>query len=493
MPPHLPAADDTLPASLQRGCERLSELGVRYADIRVVDREQEMLQVRNEEVDSAWTTRDRGFGVRALVGDAWGYSASANVSDAEISRCVDEAVAIARTGAPAARRVVDLGGPSPQRGEWQTRVERDPFDQVSAAEKVEALVSLSRTLRRTPHVVVAKALAHCLRTTTHLCSTEGTLIRQRTVHTGGGIAATAERNGEVQQRTWPKHFEGNIVSGGWERWVGFALEREAPRVAEEAVALCTAPVCPTRDDATVILDPSILSLQLHESCGHPTELDRAFGEEVSLAGASFLTPDRLGAGYRYGSDLVTIYADATSEAGCGTFGWDDEGTPAHRTDLVSRGIFTGYLSSRESARRVGLPSAGSLRADSWRSVPIVRMINVNLEPGQGSFDDLIASTEDGVLISGSKSWSIDDLRLNFQFGCELAREIRGGKLGQLYRNPVYTGITPRFWRGCDAICGPEEWQMWGFLHCGKGDPIQTIHVGHGVAPARFRGVRIGTT
>jgi TldD protein len=356
------------------------------------------------------------------------------------------------------------------------------------------LRELTRVLGRPTQVRVAEATAHALRVRTWLVSTEGTHIAQETVHVGGCISTTAEVDGEFQVRTYPKHYDGNVVSGGWEAFEALDLMGHCERVSQEAVALCTAPTCPEIKGATVILEGGILSLQVHESCGHPTELDRAFGEEVSLAGASFLTPNRLNETFRYGSDIVTLYADATSSSGCGTFGWDDEGTPAHRTDLVKDGLFVGYLSGREAANRVERPSAGSLRAEGWYNIPIVRMININLAPGSWTFDDLIADTDDGILLSNSKSWSIDDLRLNFQFGCELAQEIKGGKLGQIYRNPVYTGITPRFWQSCDAICNQDHWKMWGYLHCGKGDPMQTMHVGHGVAPARFRGgVDVGST
>ena len=195
--------------------------------------------------------------------------------------------------------------------------------------------------------------------------------------------------------------------------------------------------------------------------------------------------------YQYGSSIVNLTADATTPGGAGTFGWDDEGVPAGRTPLVANGEFVNYLSNRESASRINTTSSGASRANSWHAVPIVRMVNINLEPGQGSLEDLIADTQSGLLIETNKSWSIDDLRLNFQFGCESAREIRKGKLGTRYKNPVYTGITPTFWKGCDAICGPEEWEMWGYLFCGKGDPMQSIHVGHGVSPARFRNVQVG--
>jgi len=264
---------------------------------------------------------------------------------------------------------------------------------------------------------------------------------------------------------------------------------------EDVLALLAAPPCPART-TTLILDTPQLALQVHESCGHPTESDRAVGDEISLAGASFLTPDKLGR-FSYGSPIVNMTADAQRPGGLGTFGWDDEGVPARSTPLVSRGVFVGYLSSRETAESLGLGrSAGCMRSESWNRPPIIRMINVSLEPddnGPSSLDALIADTDDGVLMATNTSWSIDDLRLNFQFGCEAAWEIKKGKRTRILRNPVYTGSTPRFWGSCDAIGNRDAWRMWGLGSCGKGDPMQVVGVGHGCAPARFRNVEVGAS
>jgi TldD protein len=233
-----------------------------------------------------------------------------------------------------------------------------------------------------------------------------------------------------------------------------------------------------------------VGLQIHESCGHPTELDRALGTEISLAGGSFLQPDLLGK-LRYGSPLVDLVADSTSPGGMGTFGWDDEGVLAGKRHLVREGTFVDYLSSRETAAALGRASTGTMRAEGWNRTPLIRMVNVSLEPRAGTLDALIADTSDGVLLETDKSWSIDDLRLNFQFTCELAWEIKHGKRTRILRDPLYTGLTPQFWRSCDAVCGPEEWRLWGVTTCGKGDPMQAMQVGHGAAPARFRGVTVG--
>jgi TldD protein len=203
-----------------------------------------------------------------------------------------------------------------------------------------------------------------------------------------------------------------------------------------------------------------------------------------------LQPGQLGK-LRYGSPIVTLTADATTAGGLGSFGWDDEGTPARKTALVEDGIFTDYLSSRETAAALGRRSTGTVRASSWNRLPMIRMINVSLEPRQGSLDELVADTADGVLFDVNQSWSIDDLRLNFQFSCEVAWEIKHGKRTRLFRDARYTGSTPEFWRSCDAICGPGEARIWGIDNCGKGDPMQTMQVAHRAPPARFRRIEVG--
>ena len=232
-------------------------------------------------------------------------------------------------------------------------------------------------------------------------------------------------------------------------------------------------------------------MQIHESCGHPIELDRVFGSEASYAGTSFLTTDKLGH-FRYGSDLVNIVADATIPGGLGTFGWDDEGVPAQRTQIVQNGLFVGYMTSRETAGWLGQPrSNGTMRASGWNRMPIIRMTNVGLEPGTWSLAGMIADTDDGILMEMNRSWSIDNQRLNFQFGTEIAWEIRGGQLGRMLKNATYTGITPQFWRSVDAIGNEHELRVWGTPNCGKGQPPQVAHTGHPAAPIRVRNVQVG--
>lgn len=477
--------------TVEQAVSELQKAGVDFGDIRIVEREKEWLQVKDDEVSKLTHTTDVGFSVRALIQGAWGYAGSRTISPENVSAAVAEAVAIAKATRAAIAEPVHLADVEPAQGQYSTPMKTNPFD-VPLEDKIAHLFEATRNIRSTggDKIVAAKGTTVATRKRSWLGNTEGSRIDQDIVISGGGIQAVASDGNEFQRRSYPKDYEGNIVQGGWEHLLALDLPGNAARVADEAVALLSAPPLPA-GDATVILDGAQMSIQIHESCGHPIELDRALGEEISLAGASFLTQDRLN-NFRYGSDIVNLYADSTTELGPGTFGWDDEGVPAGRWDIVKNGQFVGYLPSRETSARLGLDvKGGAMRAESWSRLPIVRMVNVNLAPGSGSLDDLIADTKDGYLMSVNKSWSIDHLRLNFQFGCEAAWEIKGGKKTRLLKNPVYMDITPRFWGSCDAICGQDDWSMWGWMFCGKGDPVQSMYVGHGCAPARYNGVTVG--
>jgi TldD protein len=320
-------------------------------------------------------------------------------------------------------------------------------------------------------------------------STEGALIEQSYTEAQAGIVAYAIGDDEVLPRSYPNSHGGQAVQGGWEAVVALDLVGNAPRVGEQAAALLTAAPCPSAE-TTVIIAGSQVALQVHESIGHPTELDRILGDEAAFAGTSWVSLDDLGS-LRYGSEHVTVTADATVPGSLGSFGYDDEGVEAQRDFLVTRGVLTGFMSSRESAVAIGRASNGCMRADGWNRQPLVRMTTVSLEPGTWSFDDLLADTEEGLYLETNNSWSIDDRRLNFQFACEIGWEIKGGRLGRMIKSPNYTGITPRFWASCDAVCSRDHWQVWGVPNCGKGEPMQVAHVAHGAAPARFRNVQVG--
>jgi TldD protein len=483
--------------------------GASYADARIVASDREKVKTKNGRLDGIVRADDRGLGVRVIADGCWGFAAAADLTPAAVAATAQRAVAVARASAavgtagvpPAGRLSTHAAGGTPAVpgdlalapvppaiAEWHSPCAQDPFA-VPLEDKLALLMDLDRRMRATPDVNVAEAEVNSFRTLKWFASSVGSCIYQETVECGGLLQATAVGGGEVQTRSFPSALEGFHGQAGWEVFSTMDWQAGAETIGREAVQLLTAPLCPS-GVMDIILDGSQLALQVHESCGHPTELDRVFGSELSLAGGSFLQPDWRGR--RYGSDLVTITADATTPGGLGTFAYDDEGAPATRTVLVDKGIFTGYQSSRETAAQLGITSSSAgMRADGWGAMPLIRMTNINLEPGTTPYADLIASTERGLLLQETKSWSIDDLRLNFQFSTEKGYLIENGRLTTMVRNPSYQGITPDFWASCDAIADRDHYRIWGVLNCGKGDPMQTMHVGHGASAARFRGVKVG--
>ncbi len=462
--------------------------GASYADIRIVRRESQGITVKNGVVEALSSSENQGFGVRVVVDGAWGFASSAYLGPAEVERVTALAIQIAKASALVKTQDVDLGPPVVHVTTYRTPVEIDPFE-VSLEKKIELLLAADEAMRRAKGVNVARGNMAFIREHKTFASSEGSFIEQEIMESGAGLEVTAVGEDDVQKRSYPNSFGRHQGTAGYEFIEAMDLTGNAGRIGEEAVTLLTAPQCPS-GTMTIILGPTQLALQVHESCGHPIELDRVFGSEASYAGTSFLTTEKLG-NFRYGSEVVNITADATVPGGLGTFGYDDEGVPAQRAPIVRDGIFVGYLTSRETATMLGQQSNGAMRADGWNRIPLIRMTNVNLEPGEWDLDDLIADTDDGIYMEMNKSWSIDDKRLNFQFGTEIAYQIKKGKLGQMYKNATYTGITPRFWAGCDAVCNEKHWNVWGTPNCGKGQPSQSAHVGHGTAPARFRNVRVG--
>ena len=474
---------------IDRALDAAERAGASYSDIRLVERENETLSVKNGALEAAESDRSAGFGVRLVIDGAWGFSSSAVLEADEAERVTREAAGIARASASARRAPVSFDDSPPAVGRYVTPIEEDPFS-VSIDDKLGILLAADAEMGRVPGVSVREGFLDSGRERKTFASSEGARVEQEIIEVGAGIEATAVNADEVQVRSYPNSAGGQFVAGGFEAVRAMDLGAHGQRVGEEAIALLDAPQCPT-GEMTVILDSSQVALQVHESCGHPIELDRVLGQEASFAGTSFLTLDKLGK-LQYGSELVSIDADATAPGGLGTFGWDDEGVPAQNVPIVSAGRFVGYLTSRETAPVIGQRSMGSSRAWSWNRIPMIRMTNVSLRPGDaGSLEDLIADTRDGIFLDVNRSWSIDDRRLNFQFGTQVGWLIENGRRTQLVRNPTYTGITPQFWGSCDAICGVAEWILWGVPNCGKGEPMQTGHVGHGASPARFRSVQVG--
>jgi len=468
--------------------------GATYADIRVVTRLTQRIAVKNGKVEALSQDESLGFGVRVIANGAWGFASSSKLEGKEVERIVAQAIAIAKASALTKTKDVNLGQKIQATGVYETPIKTDPFI-IPLDEKINLLMKADAEIRRVKDVKVARGELAFQSEDKIFASTEtnGEEIKQKIIESGCGIVAMATdlQSGEVQVRSYPNAGGRHQQTRGYEFILDQKLVENAGRVGEEAVALLTAEQCPSYDAMTVILDGSQLALQVHESCGHPIELDRVLGSEAAYAGTSFLTPDKLG-NYRYGSECVNITADATLPYGLGTFGYDDEGVPAQKTDIVRNGLFVGYLTSRETAQQLKLAqSNGTMRADGWNRTPIIRMTNISLMPGTWDLHDLIADTSDGIWMETNRSWSIDDRRLNFQFGTEMAWEIKGGKKMRMFKNATYTGITPQFWGSCDAVCNDKSWVMYGTPNCGKGQPPQIAHTGHGAAPARFRNVRVG--
>ena len=469
--------------------------GASYADIRLVHTDQERYVVRDGAVDTLSMDQSTGFGVRVVVDGGWGFASSQDSSPAEVDRITTLAVRIARAStllSPAAQGTkagVHLGSPITSQGVYSTPLQVDPFS-ISPDEKLRLLLEVDQGMASIRGITSRQSNLIFIKEQKTFANTEGAHVEQTIYESGGGMQVSAVGHGEVQRRSYPEAHGRQQGCAGWEYILAMDLPGNAERTGSEAVALLTAERCPSDITTTVIIGGSQLALQVHESCGHAIELDRVLGSEAAYAGTSFLTTDKLN-DFRYGSDQVNMTADSLRLPGMGTFGWDDEGVPAQSTPIVKNGRFVGYLMSRESSSVLGLESNGCMRASSWNRIPLIRMTNVSLEPGSWSLDDLVADTGDGIYMETNRSWSIDDRRYNFQFGTEVGYEIKGGKLGQLLRNCTYTGITPQFWNSCDAVCDQNHWEMWGTPQCGKGQPGQIAHTGHGAAPARFRNVKVG--
>ncbi len=460
------------------------DAGARYADARVMHRRHESMSARNGEVESLSQDASSGLGVRALVGSGWGFFA---VPDLEFGAARDagrRAAEIAAASALVGRDESTLVPSEPVQGSWSSDCDVDPFA-VSLADKGDLLVRATTTMGE-HGADIAEGQYQLWDTEKWFVSSEGHRIDQRIRESGAGIMATAIGDTETQRRSYPA-ARGQYGTRGWEFVEGIDLEAHAARVGSESRELLTAPLCPS-GETDLILGAEQLALQIHESVGHAIELDRILGWEAAYAGTSWLDLAQLGS-LKYGSPLMNITIDPTIPGALGSFGYDDEGTPATKRDAVRDGIWVGVLAGRDSAAVAGLDYGGSVRADGWARLPMVRMTNVGLEPGPHTFDEIIGETDDGIYMETNRSWSIDDRRLNFQFGTEVGYEVKNGKLGRLLRNPTYTGIGPQFWSSMDMLS--DDIVAWGTPNCGKGQPGQTGHTGHPAAPARFRNVRVG--
>jgi TldD protein len=468
--------------------------GATYADARIGAMRSRALGTKNGKVGAASDSESVGMSVRVIADGASGFAASAELGRHAVEATAARAIEIARASARVKKEDVRLAPEKAVVAEWTTPYKIDPFT-VSVEQNIDLLLKVDAELRSVVGITLAEANLNFHREEQWFVSSEGADIHQTKLSTGAGYAAYAFAENEIQKRSYPNSYGGQWQNKGYELIDELKLVENARRIGEEAVALHKADQCPA-GTFDIILDSSQLGLQIHESVGHPIELDRVLGMEANFAGTSFLTLDKLRT-LRYGSDLVNVVADARQEhgPGLGTFGFDDEGVPAQCTPIITNGLFTGYLSSRETAHTIGENrSGGTLRAEGWNRLPMIRMTNVSLLPGEKplTLEQLIASTDHAILMQTNRSWSIDDKRYNFQFGCEIGWEIKNGRRVRMVKNPSYSGITTEFWNSLDAICSRDEWTLWGTPNCGKGQPQQVMGTGHGAAPSRFRNIKVGS-
>jgi TldD protein len=429
-----------------------------------------------------------GFGVRVIVDGAWGFAASPVVTSAEIARITAEAVTLAKANASIKRKPVVLAPVRAYRDRWSTPFERNPFE-VPIPEKLATLSDAAREIKKQPKVFMAAANLTFRSEDKYFASSEGSSIQQLIVQTSGNLNATAV---DVARRlSKNRAYVPTPLTTGYELVARMNLKEHAQRIREEVLEhLMAPPVKPGRKD--LVLMPSHLCLTIHESVGHPTELDRALGYEANFAGTSYLTVDKLGK-MRVASDIVNLYGDRTTPGGLSTVGYDDDGVRTTKFPIVTKGIFSGYQTIRDQAHLIGeKQSRGCCYADSWANVPFQRMPNVSLEPGSGNvtLEDLISGVDDGILIEGLGSFSIDQQRYNFQFGGDSFYEIKGGKRRGMLSQVAYQSRTPDFWQACDGIAGPSYWQLYGLLNDGKGEPQQINAMSHGCSPARFRQINV---
>jgi len=472
-----------------RALDAASRRGVTYADVRAVEARDREIVTKNGKAAHVGSGESIGIGIRVLAFGCWGFAATDDLSREGVEECAALAFEIARSGVVARKHAVALAPEGRHEAMWVSPINIDPFS-VPIDRQIATLLAIDTELRRHPGISLAEGNMHFERRRQVFASTLGSVIDQTRYLSGAGFSALSYRDNDIQKRSFPNSFGGQYQLKGYELVDELRLLENAPRIAEEAVALHSAEQCP-EGEFDLILDSSQLGLQIHESIGHPIELDRVLGSEANYAGMSFLTLDQLGK-LRYGSDIVNVVCDARAEhgPGLGTFAFDDEGVPAQSIDIIRDGQFRGYMTSRETASAVGeRRSNGCMRADGWGRLPLIRMTNVSLLPGEQSLDEVFDT--DGIYMETNRSWSIDDKRYNFQFGCEIGWEIRGGKRVRMLKNPSYSGISTEFWNACSAIAGREHWTLWGVPNCGKGQPEQVMGTGHGASPSRFRKIKVG--
>ncbi len=472
----------------------IARAGCEYGDVRLCKYRSQNLYARDRSLSQLSDNVSSGFGVRVLLDGAWGFAASPHKTAAEVERIVALAIEIAKGSRLSQQTRVQLAPVKAYRDAYITPIEIDPFT-VPITEKADLLLRLNEQLLEYGDRGIKKACSY-LRFTREdktFASTEGSLIQQTIYRTYPGFGCTAIANGDAQSRT----YERPPLNIGYEHINAPDLLNQVERVAEEAIEKVHAPKGPSGIRSTLILKPTNVWLTIHESVGHPTELDRVYGYEANFAGTSFATTDKLGK-LQYAAPWVNFRGDRTQLGGRSTIGYDDEGVPSQSWHIVKDGVLVDYLTDRETAYRLGRPTSnGCAYADSWSSVPMVRIPNLGLEPGPdggshtATLAEMIADTEDGILIDGTGSFSIDQQRRNFQFGGDAFWKVENGKVVGMLKDVTYHSMTTNFWNSVDALGPASERQQCGTNMCGKGEPIQIAQMTHACVPVRVRDIQIG--
>ena len=457
---------------------------VEFCSLRLVRERHEILTVRRDVVQPVRRSEDSG--AMLTIGDGGlGYAATPDLSIAGLQRAIAQARQWAHTSTGHSLVELAMLDREPRQGEYHTPV-KQPWPSLSLEDKLELLRRECARLKIAEAIVEWQAGLWYSAIETLYLTADGGRVLQTIQALLPSLHATAHRHGETQARSFGRGAY--LRQGGLEILEDTGFYEAAPAIAQQALELLAAPNCPT-DTMDVVLAPDQMILQIHESIGHPLELDRILGDERNYAGTSFVTPAMFGH-YRYGSELLNVTFDPTQPEQIASYGYDDEGRPASRAYLIKDGILLRPLGGGVSQARSGLTGVANARACGWNRPPIDRMANLNLEPGTSSWQDLIASVERGIYMETNCSWSIDDSRNKFQFGCEWARLIANGELTTVVKNPNYRGISAEFWRNLAGVGDASTWQVLGVANCGKGEPNQTIRVGHATPPCQFRQVAV---
>ncbi len=485
--------DDRFARLADAALDRAGQLGAKFADFRIMQTETESLFVREQMVQAVSAATSLGCSVRVVVDGAWGFAASEDLSGEGVARLAAEAVAIARAQAGWRKRRVEIESLPRHVGRFDQPAGVDPFA-VPLERKVETLLGITAAAGAAGANFCHASLQQ-VRERTWLANTFGSRIIQSRVRLQPGFAVTVtdEKTGRFAER------EGSVPprGGGWEHVTSLALTADAARAVEEAREKLAAPsVEPGRKD--LVIAPSNLWLTIHETVGHPTELDRALGDEANFAGTSFCTPDKLDR-LRYASDIVSFRGERTEPGGVATTAFDDDGAPTAGREffIVEKGVFRSYQMALGQAGRIGRQESNACGyAESFDAFPLQRMPNISLVPGRDpavTAESLIAGVDDGIFIEGNGSWSIDQQRYNFQFTGQVFHRIKNGRLAGMLRDVAYQGNSVDFWNACDGLGGPLSRELYGALHCGKGQPQQAAPVSHGAVPARFRRINVLNT